>query len=145
MLRVAAAEMDNMERLHNVYGWELQDADDADIDLRDSVHAFLAKAVRLSDGGIAHFVAVYAVDRAYGGPEEGGWWYDTGQRIHLEVVTTEERAIRRREELRELYPVTGNRGSVLGSGYYPDGDYEVVTSYGIVPVESFPETRPRYE
>ncbi len=23
-------------------------------------------------------VAVYLVDRAYGGPEEGGWWYDQG-------------------------------------------------------------------
>lgn len=23
-------------------------------------------------------VACYLVDRAYGGPEEGGWWYDTG-------------------------------------------------------------------
>lgn len=26
-------------------------------------------------------VAVYLEDRAYGGPEEGGWWYDCGQRI----------------------------------------------------------------
>ena len=23
-------------------------------------------------------VAVYETDRAYGGPEEGGWWYDVG-------------------------------------------------------------------
>jgi hypothetical protein len=23
-------------------------------------------------------VAVYLCDRAYGGPEEGGWWYDCG-------------------------------------------------------------------
>lgn len=23
------------------------------------------------------FVSVYIKDRAYGGPEEGGWWYDT--------------------------------------------------------------------
>lgn len=26
-------------------------------------------------------VAIYLADRAYGGPEEGGWWYDCGQRI----------------------------------------------------------------
>lgn len=26
-------------------------------------------------------VAVYLVDRAYGGPEEGGWWYETGELV----------------------------------------------------------------
>ncbi len=26
-----------------------------------------------------HTVAIYLVDRAYGGPEEGGWWYDHGE------------------------------------------------------------------
>ena len=25
-----------------------------------------------------YFVNVYTVDKAYGGPEEGGWWYDEG-------------------------------------------------------------------
>ena len=24
-------------------------------------------------------VAIFFVDRAYGGPEEGGWWYDFGE------------------------------------------------------------------
>ena len=24
-------------------------------------------------------VAIFFVDRAYGGPEEGGWWFDTGE------------------------------------------------------------------
>lgn len=27
----------------------------------------------------AYSVAVYLIDRAYGGPEEGGWWFDTGE------------------------------------------------------------------
>jgi hypothetical protein len=26
-------------------------------------------------------VAVYLREQAYGGPEEGGWWFDTGVRI----------------------------------------------------------------
>ena len=25
------------------------------------------------------FVNAYRINRRYGGPEEGGWWYDTGQ------------------------------------------------------------------
>ena len=27
------------------------------------------------------FVNIYRTGRSYGGPEEGGWWYDTGQLI----------------------------------------------------------------
>ena len=27
------------------------------------------------------YVNEYEVDRKYGGPEEGGWWYDTGKFI----------------------------------------------------------------
>ena len=27
------------------------------------------------------FLAVYNVDRNYGGPEEGGWWYDSGRLV----------------------------------------------------------------
>ena len=26
-------------------------------------------------------VAIYSMDRAYGGPEEGGWYYDVGHRV----------------------------------------------------------------
>ncbi len=28
-----------------------------------------------------YFVAVYMVDKAFGGPEEGGWWYDYGDLV----------------------------------------------------------------
>ena len=28
---------------------------------------------------MTYTVAVFEVDRAYGGPEEGGWWFDYGQ------------------------------------------------------------------
>ena len=33
-----------------------------------------------------YVVAFYAVDRAYGGPEEGGWWFDTGELVRLPRV-----------------------------------------------------------
>lgn len=32
------------------------------------------------------WVNVYLVDRAYGGPEEGGWWYDTGTAVRSTQV-----------------------------------------------------------
>lgn len=32
---------------------------------------------------MAHVLAIYEIDRAYGGPEEGGWWYDCGQLVRI--------------------------------------------------------------
>lgn len=32
----------------------------------------------------AYFIGVYLVDRSYGGPEEGGWWYDSGYTVTLQ-------------------------------------------------------------
>lgn len=34
-------------------------------------------AIHADDPPPFHFVCVVLRDRAYGGPEEGGWWYDT--------------------------------------------------------------------
>lgn len=28
-------------------------------------------------------LAFYEIDRAWGGPEEGGWWYDTGTFVRV--------------------------------------------------------------
>lgn len=35
------------------------------------------------------FVNVYLDDRAYGGPEEGGWWYDCGEAVRSTRVETD--------------------------------------------------------
>lgn len=46
-----------------------------------------------------YVVALYEIDMAYGGPEEGGWYYDTGDlRGILRTAPTEDaaRAIARR-------------------------------------------------
>lgn len=39
---------------------------------------------------IRYIVAFYDVDRAYGGPEEGGWWYDTGALVRISRVFSNE-------------------------------------------------------
>ena len=83
------------------------------------------------------FVNVYEVSREYGGPEEGGWWFDTGQPVAIFVVPYPSEVgipndgslpalpgivnLRRAcaeglvELLREHFPRTGKRGSVLGA------------------------------
>lgn len=47
-------------------------------------------------------IAVYETALRYGGPEDDGWYYETGSLIHSESgMATEAIAIRRATELRE--------------------------------------------
>lgn len=85
------------------------------------------------------FVTVYDTDRAYGGQEEGGWWYDCGSVVLCRQVPSQD-AERVRDELREQYPRTGKRYSVIYPG---TGDYDVVISD--TPGENYPRYTPRYE
>ena len=90
----------------------------------------------------------YEMDRAYGGPEEGGWWYDTGRFIkcHGEFANEDEyeyKAIASRKGL-EGY-LAGKRvgmhspGSVRSEGRWP----QIVLEYE--PGRDFPKERPHYE
>lgn len=87
------------------------------------------------------WVTLYLVDRAYGGPEEGGWWYNTGRVVAAWPVATREAA----EGVCELaeaagYTNEGRRdiGSVLSEGAYRyHFDWE--------PGRDFPDHRPHYE
>ena len=45
------------------------------------------------------YVNVYLIDLAYGGPEEGGWWFDFGQILSSQRVDTYEEAIELKEKL----------------------------------------------
>jgi len=93
-------------------------------------------------------VSIYMVDRAYGGSEEGGWWYDCGEPAleyaeHTRIFTTLEDARAYREELHELCGElnVGRRdiGSVLS-----DGQYAAIVDWGHYPT-AYPATRPHYE
>ena len=96
-----------------------------------------------------HIIAVYKVDLAYGGPEEGGWWYEVGSlvrvvragRSHARVLRYYQR-LNGRLRSREFGPNKGRRSisCVLSAGEYcaqlhTDG----------CPPQSYPATRPRYE
>lgn len=91
-----------------------------------------------ADGAAIKFVAAYSVDRAYGGPEEGGWYFDTGSLKAVRVCRAEE-VEAMVEELRVEFPRTGRRNSVLSG---PDFDVTVHDTY---PVEEYPVVRPHYE
>ena len=87
------------------------------------------------------YANVYEMDRAYGGAEEGGWWYDVGELVHTEALPLAEAAAKARiAELEAEYPNTGESSSVV----YEGGDYRVfVEDEPGAPY--FPATRPHYE
>lgn len=78
-------------------------------------------------------VGVYETGRSYGGPEEGGWWYDTGSRIdpHKQRVFEDIAEARKyQQELRDHY-----------------NEHQDVAVLGFteqLPVAGYPNRRPRY-
>ena len=112
------------------FGWDLEDYSEPkpdEVEDRTSFPLFT--------------VAAYEVTREYGGPEEGGWWYDTGVLICKQVVMTEDEAIALRDEWQQTdFPFTRKRYSVLGGE-----DYDVTYYDGTAVPEFFPKVRPHYE
>jgi hypothetical protein len=85
------------------------------------------------------FVNVYEVERAYGGPEEGGWWFDTGHLIQSTPCGTDYALAEEVQgQVRSIYPRTDKRYSVIGGD-----DYNVVIETH--PGKDFPEEWPHYE
>ena len=85
------------------------------------------------------YVNVYEVDRIYGGPEEGGWWYDAGEVMLSERFYDRDAAEARVKELAEEYPNTGQVRSIIYSG----GDYRIYIEDE--PGQNYPDHRPHYE
>jgi hypothetical protein len=90
----------------------------------------------------ARFVNVYSVTRRYGGPEEGGWYYDVGEVLASVPVTTDEDEASERRRLLVLfgpdYEDERSRFSVLGGA-----NLEIYIEEHVG--RDFPATTPHYE
>jgi len=89
------------------------------------------------------FINIYLTDRAYGGPEEGGWWYGCGELERVIPVTTHRRAERAMRLVQRVMDARNadrcsDVSSVLSEGCY-------VACIERTPGADYPETRPRYE
>jgi hypothetical protein len=91
--------------------------------------------------GPVRFVNVYLEHQAYGGPEEGGWWYVAGELCLCEPWPSAETAETRAGELRA--GCFSNDGLPPLSSVRSGGRYRVVVS--LEPGASYPVSRPRYE
>lgn len=87
------------------------------------------------------FVNVYFVNRYYGGPEEGGWWYNAGE--------VEECVPCRNEAFARKVKENFEKGEYSNEGRRPlwsvtcGGVYEVRIEDK--PGENYPQERPIYE
>jgi hypothetical protein len=106
---------------------------------RPQVHALDCKTCADAHQGSA-WVVVHEVTREYGGPEEGGWWFDEGRVVYRRrVLPDESQAVIVEQVERTFDTTTSHRFSMAARG----SDYRV--SIGEDRGEDYPETRPHYE
>lgn len=92
-----------------------------------------------------YVIALYEMDRHYGGPEEGGWWYDAGDLVRvLRVEAREDVALARAARANRLLARLQRGRHDVGSMAYAGGLHAAEVFPDTAP-RSFPETPPRYE
>ncbi len=112
--------------------------DDDEYDEQDDEREETPVPVSFPGGGKVCFLGAYSRTREYGGPEEGGWWYDAGNLLEVVVCREEERDAAE-ATLRTKYPPAQRPWSMR-----PDPDH-VVRCTDKWPVAHFPKVTPHYE
>jgi hypothetical protein len=83
---------------------------------------------------MAWYTNVYSVTRCYGGPEEGGWWYDEGEPVESLCFSSEPAAHQAADELHLKYPRNKEIRCI---------DFWICVEKH--PAQPFPKVRPHYE
>ena len=96
-------------------------------------------------------VAIYMEDRAFGGHEEGGWYYDVAELVMepraavlLRGFDKEEDAFAYADTLNDTTIPQWNEGRPEVSSVSSEGRYHAIVNEGM-PKPFYPETRPHYE
>lgn len=89
------------------------------------------------------YLNAYSVTRHYGGPEEGGWWYDVGEPVASVPFEADDDASMEFEKnrLKRIlnWPDNGrSRYSVLGGA-------DLVFAVEDHPAQPYPDRKPHYE
>ena len=89
-------------------------------------------------------VALYEVDRVFGGPEEGGWWYDTGElRRPLALAPTNDAAVAIAARANRLLDRLQRHKRPVDSATYAGGRHRAHVFTTTAP-PAYPAERPRY-
>lgn len=92
-----------------------------------------------------YVIAIYEIDRCYGGPEEGGWWVDSGDlRRIVRVTGSEESAYRIAGRVNGWLDRLQRDQRDVGSVLYCGGRYSAAVYRDVAPA-FYPEERAHYE
>lgn len=92
-----------------------------------------------------HILAIYEIDRAWGGSEEGGWWFDCGTLVRIvRVVGSADRATDIARRANRLLERLQRTKRPVESLIYEGGRHSVLVFENIAPA-AYPAVRPRYE
>jgi len=92
-----------------------------------------------------YILAFYEIDLGYGGPEEGGWWFNTGSLARpLRLCRNEEQAYKLARRANRLLDFLQRKKIQVSSAAYRGGIHEVLVFENELP-KGYPERRPRYE
>lgn len=90
------------------------------------------------------YINTYLINRAYGGPEEGGWWYDVSVPVESVYFETIEQAIQQFHYYENKWKRTNHEeGRIKESSVNSDGYYYTFREHHFA--EYSPKERPRYE
>ena len=94
---------------------------------------------------MAYVIAIYEADRQFGGPEEGGWWYESGTLCRIVATeVNEERAYDTCYRVqRILNCLQRNKRSISSVAYR--GGRHVAQVFRHTAPQAYPEVRPHYE
>ena len=108
------------------------------------------------------YLNIYEIGQAYGGPEEGGWWYSCGDPIESTLVVNLQHSIKTCDKLNARFR-NSSSGYAMGFGEHdgvdPDGfgddnylirggmwgDKKLRARIEDHPAEAYPQERPHYE
>jgi len=85
-------------------------------------------------------VNVYAVTRRYGGPEEGGWWWNCYEPVAYANNLTDKQAEDIKDRFKDIY-----QEHAEGDIYSSNGGVEIHVAIEDKPEQSATRERPRYE
>lgn len=100
-----------------------------------------------------YIVSPYLVDRVYGGPEEGGWYYEAGEPLAFGeldgvpaavIATTEAQAIEARDAMQQTLDETYNKHRPRIDSIVSQGVYRAVIDENHWP-RPYPSETPHYE
>jgi hypothetical protein len=95
------------------------------------------------------YITVYRVTREYGGPEEGGWWYDAGEVLESINMSNDEEDAENQISVNVInYYIERFKKSFeeeYDAPLYKIGGSDLKYTIGTSPGKNYPTRRPHYE